>query len=90
MKKGSILINSARGGIIDHPALVAALRKGHLGGAAIDVFVDEPIRKEEGALFAGVPNIILTPHISGVTAEANTRVSFMTAEGVAKVLRKGK
>jgi len=90
MKKGAALVNSARGGIVDHKALAEALRSGHLAGAAIDVFVDEPIRKEEGAGFAGVPNIILTPHISGVTAEANHRVSFMTVEGVARVLRKGR
>lgn len=90
MKKGAVLINSARGGIIDHKALVDALKSGHLGGAAIDVFVDEPIRKDEGQMFAGVPNIILTPHISGVTAEANKRVSYMTVDGVARVLRKGR
>lgn len=88
MRKGAVLINSARGGIIDHKALAEALRSGHLAGAAVDVFADEPIRKEEGALFDGVPNIILTPHISGVTAEANHRVSFMTVEGVARILRK--
>jgi (S)-sulfolactate dehydrogenase len=89
MRKGTILINAARGGIVDHPALATALRSGHIAGAAIDVFDDEPIRREEGQIFAGVPNVILTPHISGLTAEANHRVSFMTVEGVARVLRKG-
>lgn len=87
MKKGAIVINSARGGMIDHAALAAALRSGHIGGAAIDVFDDEPIRSEEGQIFAGIPNVILTPHISGVTAEANHRVSMMTVESVARVLR---
>jgi (S)-sulfolactate dehydrogenase len=90
MKKGAVIVNSARGGIVDHSALAEALRKGHLAGAAMDVFIDEPIRKEEGQIFAGVPNIILTPHISGVTAEANARVSFMTADGVARILRKSR
>lgn len=90
MKRGAVLVNTARGGIVDEPALAAALKSGHLGGAAIDVFVDEPIRKDEGQMFAGVPNIILTPHISGVTAEANKRVSYMTVDGVARALRKGR
>lgn len=90
MKKGAVLINSARGGMIDHRALAAALTSGHLAGAAIDVFEVEPIEKAEGAIFAGVPNIILTPHISGVTQEANRRVSFMTVEAVARILKKGR
>ena len=68
MKKGAILINSARGGIVDEPACAAALKSGHLGGAAIDVFDYEPIKAEAGKVFAGIPNVILTPHISGVTA----------------------
>jgi (S)-sulfolactate dehydrogenase len=61
-----------------------------LGGAALDVFDDEPIEAEVGKLFAGIPNVILTPHISGVTVEANHRVSFMTVENVARALRKGR
>ena len=88
MKHGAILINPARGGIVDHAALAKALTSGHLGGAAIDVFPWEPIKRDEGQIFADVPNIILTPHISGVTAEANHRVSFMTVEGVLRALRK--
>jgi (S)-sulfolactate dehydrogenase len=88
MKKGAILINSARGGIVDEPACAAALRSGHLGGAAIDVFDYEPIRAEAGKVFAGIANVILTPHISGVTVEANHRVSVMTVDSVARVLRK--
>ncbi len=90
MRKGAVLINSARGGIVDESACAAALRSGHLGGAALDVFDDEPIRAEVGKLFAGISNVILHPHISGVTVEANHRVSFMTVESVARVLKKGR
>ena len=60
------------------------------GGAALDEFDHEPIKGEAGKRFAGVPNVILTPHISGVTAEANHRVSLMTVESVARVLDMGR
>ena len=65
MKRDAILINAARGGIMDEAALVEALKAGKLGGAAIDVFAEEPLRGA-GKLFADVPNLILTPHIGGV------------------------
>jgi len=86
MRRGCVLINTARGGIVDETALAAALRSGHLGGAAVDVFEQEPIDAVTGALFAGIGNVILTPHIAGVTAEANTRISTITAENVRRVL----
>ncbi|ALM81814.1 hydroxyacid dehydrogenase [Bordetella sp. N] len=85
MKDGAILINTARGGIIDEAALADALRSGKLGGAAIDVFDKEPM--PAGGPLTDVPNLILTPHIAGLTEEANTRVSDMTAQRVAQVLR---
>ena len=83
MKDGAVLINTARGGIVDEAALSHALQRGKLRGAAIDVFVDEPLK--EGVL-AGVPNLILTPHIAGLTQEANVRVSNIVAERVAAAL----
>lgn len=86
MKPGAILINTARGGIIDDIALVNALNSGKLGGAALDVFEKEPLPSRIGARFKGVKNLILTPHIAGVTKEANVRVSRLIAEKVAEAL----
>ncbi len=80
MKKGAVLVNTSRGGIVDEPALAAALRSGHLGGAALDVFETEPL--PASTVFAGCPNLLLTPHIAGVSAESNERVSFLIAEKV--------
>lgn len=86
MRKGAVLINAARGGVVDEPALAAALKSGHLGGAALDVFDKEPLDAAAGAVFMDVPNLILTPHIAGVTDESNLRVSRVTAENVLKHL----
>jgi (S)-sulfolactate dehydrogenase len=86
MKAGAVVINAARGGIIDERALVDALKAGRLGGAALDVFDDEPLSAERAAVFAGCPNLVLTPHIAGVTHEANVRVSWVTVENVRKHL----
>ncbi len=84
VKPGAIVINSARGGVVDEVAVVAALRSGHLGGAALDVFEQEPLKS--GALFADCPNLILTPHIAGVSLESNERVSELIARKVLEVL----
>jgi len=87
MKPGAVLVNTSRGGIVDELALADALRRGHLGGAALDVFDTEPLPPSPH--FQDCPNLVLTPHIAGVTAEANERVSFMIAERVIASLRAG-
>jgi len=84
MKPGAVLINSARGGMVDEAALVAALRSGRLAAAVLDVFEDEPLKA--GSALVGVPNLWLTPHVSGVTVEANERVSAVTVANVRRVL----
>jgi (S)-sulfolactate dehydrogenase len=86
MRRGAVLLNAARGGIVDEAALAASLRSGHLGGAALDVFAQEPLDAAQGATFAGVPNLLLTPHIAGVTDESNVRVSRVTLEAVLRHL----
>jgi len=85
MKKGAVLVNTARGGIVDEAALGAALKSGALGGAAIDVFGKEPL--PASAHFQDCPNLLLTPHIAGVSAESNERVSFLIADKVLEALR---
>jgi len=86
MKADAVLINAARGGVLDEAAVAAALKAHKLGGAALDVFDAEPLTRERGAVFKNCPNLILTPHIAGVTVEANTRVSRVTAQAVRRHL----
>jgi (S)-sulfolactate dehydrogenase len=86
MKRGALLVNTARGGIVDDAALAQLVRSGHLGGAAIDVFEREPL--PAGSPLAGIPNVLLTPHIAGVTQESNVRVSGMVAERVLAALER--
>ncbi|MGN6770137.1 MAG: hydroxyacid dehydrogenase [Rhizobiaceae bacterium] len=82
MKADAILINAARGGIVDEVALAAALKAGRAGGAALDVFETEPLTAAAGEKFKGIANLVLTPHIAGVTEESNERVSHLIAEKV--------
>ena len=87
MKKGAVLINTSRGHIVDIDAVAAALRTGQLGGAAIDVFDVEPLPVSPS--LQDCPNLLLTPHISGVSAQSNARVSEMIADKVLKVFVNG-
>jgi len=86
MKTGAILINTSRGGIVDEKALIHHIKTGHIGGAALDVFEDEPLDQLKGARFGGIDQLVLTPHIAGVTHESNHRVSQVTAENVLRAL----
>ncbi|MCE7505564.1 hydroxyacid dehydrogenase [Polynucleobacter sp. IMCC30063] len=85
MKQGALLINTARGGIVDELALAEHLRSGKLGGAALDVFEGEPAKNLSH--FSGLENLILSPHIAGVTVESNERVSQLIATEVNQFFR---
>ncbi len=87
MKKGAVLVNTARGGVVDEAALAVALREGRIAGAALDVFEREPL--PAGSVLADVPNLLLTPHIAGVTVESNERVSGLIATLVGEHLERG-
>jgi (S)-sulfolactate dehydrogenase len=80
MKPGAFLINTARGGIVDEAAVVAALKSEHLGGVAFDVFAQEPLAA--GSIWADAPNAILTPHIAGATRQSLARASDLVAKRV--------
>lgn len=86
MKAGAYLINNARGNIVQVGALAAALRSGHIAGAAVDVFPTEPSAKGEPFVseLRGVPNVILTPHVGGSTEEAQEQISL---DACTKLLR---
>ena len=82
IKNSSVIINAARGGVIDENQLAKLLKENKIGGAALDVFNEEPVNKECAKKFEGISNLILTPHIGGVTKESNERVSEMIAKKI--------
>jgi D-3-phosphoglycerate dehydrogenase len=88
MKQGALLINTARGPLVDEPALVAALDSGKLGGAALDVVASEPLAKDSPLL--GRDNVIITPHIAFYSVEALEELQTKCASDVARVLSGGK
>ena len=85
-KKGVRIVNCARGGLIDERALAAALKSGHVAGAALDVFEVEPAK--DSVLF-GLPNVICTPHLGAATSEAQENVALQVAEQMSDYLLKG-
>lgn len=84
MPAGGYIINTARGGLIDEAALVASLRSGHLAGAGLDTFADEPPAADHP--FFALSEIVLTPHIGGVTRQAGVRVGVDAVRGIFQVL----
>ncbi|MEP6711410.1 MAG: phosphoglycerate dehydrogenase [Ferruginibacter sp.] len=90
-KKGAILLNYARGGVVDLPALRNALLNGDLGGAAIDVFPQEPEKNGDkfSSVLQGLPNILLTPHIGGSTQEAQNNIGLDVSSKLFNYLEKG-
>nr|WP_321526319.1 hydroxyacid dehydrogenase [uncultured Cohaesibacter sp.] len=84
MPEGSYIINTARGGLIDEDALLAAIQSGHLSGAGLDTFASEPPAEDHP--FWTEPRIVATPHIGGVTREANERVGVQAVSGIFQIL----
>lgn len=84
MKKGAYIVNTARGGIINEPDLYAALTSGHIGGAGLDVFDQEPTPPDNPLLT--LKNVISSPHMAGVTVEAIQAMAVATANNILSVL----
>lgn len=87
MKPGALLVNAARGGVVDEAALVHALERGQLGGAALDVFAEEPLPDADPLRWA--PNLVLTPHLGASTHEAQQNVAVEIAHAVRGALLEG-
>jgi D-3-phosphoglycerate dehydrogenase len=86
MKKGAVIINAARGELIEEAALADALKSGHIGGAGLDVFAVEPPKNSP---LVGLPNVVGTPHIAGSTTEAQEEVGTQVAVQVKDYLAEG-
>ena len=84
MKKGSILVNTSRGQVVDQEALYRALSSGHLGGAGLDVFKEEPISKESPLL--NLTNVILVPHIGSASMKTRATMATMCADNISSAL----
>ncbi|MBX3387223.1 MAG: phosphoglycerate dehydrogenase [Phycisphaeraceae bacterium] len=91
MKPGAMLINNARGSVVDVGALAEALKSGRIGGAAVDVFPDEPSSNQAGfdSPLRGLPNVILTPHVAGSTLEAQEAIAHDVAEKLIRFVNNG-
>ena len=84
MKRGAFIVNTARGAIIDESALCDALASGHLGGAALDVYEDEPAVNPR---LLAIPNVVLAPHIGSATFETRSAMAATAATDIARFLR---
>jgi D-3-phosphoglycerate dehydrogenase len=80
MKRGALIVNAARGGVVDEDALLAALESGHIGGAGLDVFVEEP--PPAASALVAHPRVICTPHLGASTEEAQEKVAIEVAEQI--------
>ena len=87
MKPTTILINTARGGIVDETELLAALRGGHLAGACLDVLGEEPPAADHPLISAGLPNLLVTPHIAWASRQAQQRLADEVIENIAAFFR---
>jgi D-3-phosphoglycerate dehydrogenase len=85
-KEGVIIVNTARGGLIDEPALLEAVRSGQVGSAGLDSFAEEPMTAPHP--FHGEPRITLSPHIGGVTADAYVKMGVASVENALAVLQR--
>nr|HPK43884.1 NAD(P)-dependent oxidoreductase [Spirochaetota bacterium] len=86
MKSSAIIINVARGEIIDENALADALKEGRIAGAALDVFSDEPINSNNPLLKVNSDRLLLTPHVAGVSIESQMRIINLTIENIIAVI----
>lgn len=86
MQHGAILINTSRGGIVDESAVAEAVRRGRLRGAALDVFEREPVTADSGRSFDAIPNLLLSPHVAGITAESEKRIATALVVAIGEVL----
>lgn len=84
MRPGALLVNVSRGAVIDDAALLAALADGRVGGAALDVFVEEPLADESP--YRSAENVLLTPHVAGITDDSHRNVGLAAAEAALEVL----
>ncbi|MCA9298888.1 MAG: phosphoglycerate dehydrogenase [Phycisphaerales bacterium] len=91
MKPGTYVINNARGSVVDLEALASSIRSGHLAGAALDVFPEEPKKSGDpfDAVVRGLPNVILTPHIGGSTQEAQEAIARDVASKMLRFVNNG-
>ena len=91
MKRGACLLNASRGSVVELDALAEAIKRGHIGGAAVDVYPEEPEANGDGfaSPLRGLPNVILTPHIGGSTEEAQEAIGREVSAAVIKYINAG-